>query len=300
MTGLAFDDKLDWTTGLFFFNSRSRSYYTTNFENFVASGLLPNFVADDRYSDENKSAFVHAAYHLTDKLAVSAGLRYSDEDKTTYFDHVGQITVPAPLEFGQQPFGLEGRRRLSVDRQTCSAMRRCPRASARRAPTRASRPIGQLTPIPGEEATNYEIGGKMDLFDRRLRLNGAVFYMDYDPRLFQATGAQCNAASNPDPGTPIFGGVNCPAGTDLAGTRGITPWFFYTSVPAKVKGFELEASAFLIENLMVNYSFGYNETDVDVDRGTGPTAPIGFTDESVRTQPRVNMSLGIQYGIPVG
>ncbi len=160
--------------------------------------------------------------------------------------------------------------------------------------------IGQLTPIPAEEAKNYEIGGKMDLFNRRLRLNGAVFYMDYAPRLFQATGAQCNARTNPDPGTPVFGNVNCPAGTELAGTRGISPWFFYTSVPAKVKGFELEATAFPIDDLMVNYSFGYNETDVDVDRGTGPTAPIGYTDDSVRGQPRINMSLGLQYGFAIG
>jgi iron complex outermembrane receptor protein len=299
VTGLAFDDRLDWTTGLFFFNSRSRSYYTTNFENFVASGLLPNFVADDRYSDENKSAFVHAAWHFTDKLSVSGGLRYSDEDKTTYFDHVGQITVPEPLEFGMSRTDWK----VGIDYQWTENLFSYAQVSTGfRSPGSNPRisTIGQLTPIPGEEATNYEIGGKMDLLNRRLRLNGAVFYMDYDPRLFQATGAQCNAASNPDPGTPIFGGVNCPPGTDLAGTRGITPWFFYTSVPAKVKGFELEATAFPIENLSVNYSLGYNETDVDVDRGTGAVAPIGYTDDSVRTQPRVNMSLGLQYGFAIG
>jgi len=155
---------------------------------------------------------------------------------------------------------------------------------------------GQLQPVPGEEAVNYELGAKLDLFDRRVRLNTAFFYMDYDPRLFQTIAAQCNEADDPDPGTPYFlAGGNCPPGTPLAGTTGISPWFVYTSVPAKVKGAELEAFLFPMERLAINYSFGYNFTKVDAS----PTE-IGYIDSSVFTQPKLNMSAGIQYSIALG
>ncbi|MEJ1965083.1 MAG: TonB-dependent receptor [Gammaproteobacteria bacterium] len=295
LSGLAFGERLDWTTGLFFYNSRSRSYYTTNFESFVAAGLLTNFVADDRYADKNKSAFVHATYKLTDRLSLSGGLRYSDENKENIFDHVGQIVVTDPLKFGASRTDWK----IGADyRFTDNVFGYAQASTGFRSPGSSPRisTIGQLQSIPGEEAVNYEIGGKVDLFEHRLRLNGAVFYMDYDPRLFQATGAQCNAASNPDPGIPLLGGGLCPAGTALAGTRGISPWFFYTSVPATVQGLELEATASPIENLTVNYTFGYNETDVKVDSVT----TIGFVDDSVRTQPKINMSAGLQYAWKIG
>jgi iron complex outermembrane receptor protein len=114
--------------------------------------------------------------------------------------------------------------------------------------------------------------------------------------LFQTLATQCNLASDPDPGQPYFlAGGNCPAGTPLAGTTGISPWFVYTSVPAKVKGLELEASVFPLDRLAFNYSFGYNFTKVDA-----ASTQIGYTDSSVFNQPKINMSAGLQYAIPVG
>jgi iron complex outermembrane receptor protein len=294
------NDKLDWTAGLFFFNSKSRAYNTTNFEAFAALGILPNFTADDRYTSENKSAFVHVNYQFTDKLSASAGLRYTDEDKSNIFNHIGQIVIPDPLEFGQSRVDYNA----VVDYKfTDEIFAYASIASGFRSPGVTPRVStrGQLQSISGEEVTSYELGVRFDLFDRRLRVNPTIFYMDYDPRLFSTTATQCNLASDPNPGTPYFlAGGNCPAGTPLAGTVGISPWFVYVSVPAKVKGAELELTAEPIDRLAINYSFGYNFTKVGVDRGpiTSP-APLGFTDTSVFVQPKVNMSAGIQYGIPL-
>ena len=295
LNGLLLNDKLDWTAGLFFYNSRSRAYNTTNFEAFAALGVLPNFVADDRYSSENKSAFVHLNYAFTDKLSVSTGLRYTDESKTNTFNHIGQITIADPLEFGDSRVDYNA----VIDYKfTDSLFAYASVASGFRSPGVTPRisTVGQLQSIPGEEAINYELGMKVDLFDHKLRVNPTVFYMDYDPRLFQTTAAQCNLASDPNPGTPYFlAGGTCPPGTPLAGTTGISPWFVYVSVPAKVKGAELELTATPIERLAINYSFGYNFTKVDVD---SPTI-LGYTDTSVFVQPKINMSAGIQYGIPL-
>jgi iron complex outermembrane receptor protein len=299
LSGLLLNDKLDWTAGLFYFSSKSRAYNTTNFEAFAALGVLQNFVADDRYTSENKSAFVHANYQFTDKLSASAGLRYTDEDKTNTFNHIGQFSVPKPLEFGDSRIDYNA----VVDYKfTDQVFGYASIASGFRSPGVTPRvsTIGQLQSIPAEEVVSYEMGMRFDLLDHRLRVNPTIFYMDYDPRLFQATAAQCNLASDPNPGTPYFlAGGNCPAGTPLAGTVGISPWFVYLSVPAKVKGAELELTAEPIDRLAINYSFGYNFTKVGVARGTTPVAPLGFTDSSVFVQPKVNMSAGIQYGIPL-
>ncbi|MFS8665063.1 MAG: TonB-dependent receptor, partial [Limnochordales bacterium] len=37
---------------------------------------------------------------LTERLALSGGLRYTDEKKSNTFAHYGQIVVPEPLVFG--------------------------------------------------------------------------------------------------------------------------------------------------------------------------------------------------------
>jgi iron complex outermembrane recepter protein len=300
LSGLMLDDKLDWTAGLFFFNSKSRAYNTNNFEGFVKFGALPDFVADDRYTSENKSAFVHANYAFTDKLSASAGLRYTDESKTNTFNHIGQFVVDKPLEFGDSRIDYNA----VLDYKFADGVfGYASIASGFRSPGVTPRisTIGQLQAITGEEVTSYEMGLKLDLFNRRLRVNPTLFYMDYDPRLFSATATQCNLANDPNPGTPYFlGGGTCPAGTPLANTPGLSPWFVYISVPAKVKGAELELTAEPIDRLQINYSFGYNFTKVDVARGplTSP-APLGYTDSSVFVQPKVNMSAGIQYGIPL-
>ncbi|MGQ0836907.1 MAG: TonB-dependent receptor [Gammaproteobacteria bacterium] len=57
------------------------------------------------------------------------------------------------------------------------------------------------TPFDPEEATNYEIGVKTDLFNRRVRLNADIFTMDYENLQVTQTNAAClcnitdNAAS---------------------------------------------------------------------------------------------------------
>ena len=58
-----------------------------------------------------------------------------------------------------------------------------------------------ITPFDPESATNYELGVKADLFDRRLRINADVFTMDYEDLQVTQTNAAClcnltdNAAS---------------------------------------------------------------------------------------------------------
>ena len=95
------NQRLGWTTGLFYFDSESRAYNTTEFEAFNYTGGLLNFVANDGYTTENKSAFVHVTYDFTERLRVSGGARYTDESKTNTFDHGPALNrSDVPLIFG--------------------------------------------------------------------------------------------------------------------------------------------------------------------------------------------------------
>ena len=165
----------------------------------------------------------------------------------------------------------------------------------------------QLQPLDGEQVTNYEIGAKLEMFDKKLRINSAVFYMDYSKRLTQVTARECALVNNGvDPGTPVFGlGATdpCPAGTpsgDLplsAGSaRNGTSWFYYMQAPGKVKGFETEISVFPVRNLMLNTSIGYNEFTGDQKDKTA----INYRDPSSVLQPKWNLNAGAQYAFLLG
>ncbi len=154
----------------------------------------------------------------------------------------------------------------------------------------------QLQPLSGEEVTNYEIGSKLELFDRKLRINTAVFFMDYSKRLLQVTATQCNLPGSATPGNPYFlAGGTCPAGTPAAGTTGTT-WFYYTQAPGEVKGFEAEIVANPIRGLQLNASVGNNLFTGDQT----DTTKNDYRDSSALLQPRWNISAGGQYAVNLG
>jgi iron complex outermembrane receptor protein len=290
LSGVTFGDRLDWTAGVFYFNAHSRAYNTANF---VTFGL--KFVADDRFTSENKSTFIHLNYKLTDSLSVSGGGRYSDETKTNLFQHIGLVPI-TNVDFGGKHsdymIGLDYQAtdRLFFYGQTATGFQ-----SAGVTPRVFT--LGQIQSLPGEEVRNYEIGAKVDMFDRKLRVNSAVFYMDYSKRLVNTPATQCNLVTDPNPGTPYFlsPGQPCPAGTPRAGTNG-SPWFLYQNAPGKVKGFESEILAFPAANLAFNASVGYNKFE---GRQQNRLAP-NFRDDSALLQPEWNLSAGVQYGLNLG
>jgi hypothetical protein len=81
------------------FLDSSRAYNTIRAFNYTG-GLL-NFVANDGYTTDNESVFVHVTYDFTERLRVSGGARYTDEAKTNTFDHGPALNrSDVPLIFG--------------------------------------------------------------------------------------------------------------------------------------------------------------------------------------------------------
>jgi len=98
----------------------------------------------------------------------------------------------------------------------------------------------QIAPNPDAESYdpetlwNYEMGVKTDLLDRRLRLNAAMFYMDWSD--LQVAFQENLINSNGD--FILFGGVD-------------------NAESATSKGAEISATALLTENIIMNFNVGY-------------------------------------------
>jgi iron complex outermembrane recepter protein len=129
-------------------------------------------------------------------------------------------------------------------------------------------PCDQILPFNPETLTTYEIGFKADLFDRRARINGAVFYNDYKDIIFILSA--------------------CPS----------SPCIRPTNVgEAKVKGFELETTLYPVDGLTIDGSLSYIKVNYDDDS----VAAAGLQgDETFPYTPDWTYSFGIQYDADVG
>lgn len=292
LSGTLLDNQaLEWTVGAFYFDSESRAYNTTEFGAFDWSGLLVNFVANDFYTTTNKSVFVHLDYQLTERFAVSGGLRYSEEEKTNIFDHrPGNLPVIGPIPFNDTRYDWK----VSADYQLNNNIFLYGQvATGFRSAGFTPRifTLGQLQPVPPEEVMTYEIGAKVELWDGRITANSAIFMSDYDPRLIQVGGvSQCASPIDRNPEPFFLQGGFCPTGTALAGSTGL-PWFYYSNAPGAIEGFETEIRVIPAENVDVNFTLGYNTYENDE---TNPTRPT-YRHPSALLQPEWNLSGGAQY-----
>jgi iron complex outermembrane receptor protein len=286
LSGLALNDKLEWTTGLFTYESDSHLGGFVTLPQLTPAVIPSNFAQDDYFTNTTDSAFVHGVYDITDKLSFTAGVRWTDEAKTYGFSHY--FVVPEPLTYGEENIDYKVSLDYQYDDETLVYLMS---STGFRSVGANPRPftIGQLQPFPGEELTAYELGIKTDLFNNSLRVNTAFFINDYDPRATGAFGRQCNLVTDPDPG-PRYDGVNiCPAGTPMAGTPGAF-WFDQITTSGEAKGAEVEVTWNPLDFLSINGTWGYYDYEPDA----GPGEP-GFLHPDYLEQPQYSWSLGGQY-----
>jgi iron complex outermembrane recepter protein len=298
LSGEVFEEKMDWTAGLYRYDAKSRlgGYVTLP----AFSFFLPDFNENDHFTTASNSAFVHGAYHFTDAFSVNAGVRYTDEKKVYQFDHSPYLLVTTPLKYGSNHTDWK----FSADyRFSPQVMVYASAATGFRSDGSQPRPFTpgqQKETVPAEKLVAYEVGIKTDLLDRRLRMNLSVFQDDYDPRVVLSPGTQCNFASNPNPG-PVFRGLTgstCPAGTEVGDSANKTgsPWFAYGSAPGKDRGAELEVTATPIDNLDISATLSFFDFKSGAPRLTPTGQPNNvYVDPSFEVQAKMSGSLGMQY-----
>jgi iron complex outermembrane recepter protein len=232
---------------------------------------------------ETMAAFANLEWHLSDALTLGAGARYSDEQKDyTYLRHNSDNTdVVDPMGYNGLVAGLnastatfKGDRtdwRVHLDYQfTPDIMTYLQTSTGYKGGGVNPRPFipPQTLSFEPETLTAYEIGLKTSLFDRRMRLNLAAFFNDYED--IQLTLSAC-----PTPPCALPANVGS----------------------AEVKGFELEAEIHPTDNWGIDASASW--LDFEYTEITNPASNITLNMTTPYT-PESKWSLGTQYEIPLG
>jgi iron complex outermembrane receptor protein len=176
LLGTAFDDRLDWIVGAYYFTETGTQTFTDLFFVQAFNLTVPLPVTNYTMRTRSYAGFAQGTYAFTDQLSFTAGLRYTKEKKriagvkatpfanrteygawTPKFSFDYQIT-PDVLVFASASRGFKagGYQGLSGDA------------------------ISLATPFDEEHAWSYELGTKADVWDRRLRINATAFFMKLD------------------------------------------------------------------------------------------------------------------------
>jgi iron complex outermembrane recepter protein len=288
------------TVGAFYLDQKGT--YTARVDlNYVAP-VIDFIHGPDTTPSTTKAAFATATIHPSDKLSFTGGLRFTQDKKDyTYFRSNPDGSVPNPaLCFANPPGGsvvaypncilagifnvtgtFEGDRtdwRVVADYKfTDTTMAYASVSTGFKGGGVNPRPFvaDQRLPFNPETLTTYEAGLKTDLFDRRLRLNGAVFLNKYEDITLGKT--VCPESSLPTP---------CLRPSNI-GTADVT-------------GFELEAQFYPVDGVMIDASASILDFEYTSPASNGLLAGTGIPASGIAPYtPEENFSIGAQYDRPV-
>ena len=282
LTGTSLADRFDWTTGVFYYSADSSNYGT----GILYPGVLYAQEGIDTQEATNWAAFVHGVYHVTDQLSVTAGIRYTDDEKNAEisrynFDGTDRLPVPGlttltspvPVDVAETNWSPL----LSVDYQVNDdLMVFATYSTGFRGGGFSPRPSNalQVTPFNSEELDNYEVGFKSELLDNRLRLNGNAFFSVYsDQQLFR---------------------------TELDPSGAL--WFHQINTgEAEIWGLEAEFLAEPADNLFVEGSAGYLHYEVTDTGDSGLCVEFANGDPCYAPRtPEFTAAIGVSYEFDLG
>jgi iron complex outermembrane receptor protein len=291
LTGSAFNERLHYTLGAYYYNEKAEDLARIN----LASGLYgategilpdPTRVAVDLVFDQyvnietdSYAAFGEFSYDVTDRLTAIVGLRYTDETKVMEAYELrlasgAYIVDPAELEviYGRYPlkeswsdtsprFGLNYQ--VSHDVFAYATVSKGFKSGSFNG--RATATSSEIAPFNPEIVWNYEGGMKFELFDRRLVINTAAFWMDY---------------------------------TDIQVTVNRTPAnFVENAAEATIKGVELEFNAMPTPGFLLEGAVGL----LDAEYTLIGDANLPITKDSALIRaPDVTANLGASYTFNIG
>lgn len=170
------DGKASWQIGAYYFNS--------DFAVTTDAGFNKGTV---RHKNTAWAVFGQGAYQVTDAFKVTAGVRWTDDDKD--MEIYGTPTTVSVSD-SQVSWDLSGFYALSDDVSVYAKV-----ARGFRGPSIQGRDYvfsGTSSVAQSETILSWEAGVKSELLDRRVRLNGAVFTYTIDDPQFTAVGGANN------------------------------------------------------------------------------------------------------------
>ncbi len=252
----------------------------------------------DETPSTSKALFANITLRPTPDLSITGGLRYSDETKDyVYFRRNPDYTFPDGFDCFVNPdvglfaspncllvgfVGTEGNfadsrldwRIVADYRFSDQLLAYASVATGFKGGGVNPRPFvpDQALPFDPETLTTYEVGFKADFADRRVRLNGAVFYNEYEN--IQGTQLVCPESSLPFP---------CLRPANVGS--------------AEMKGFELETQIFPVDGLTLDGSIAYIDFEYTSPLdGAGNLVGSSIPGTAVTPYtPELTYAVGIQY-----
>lgn len=303
--GSAFGDRLSWLIGGYYFDERITDYNQTR----ILSGLyaaleaLPfrigplggagnpaNISLDvdiDQYlypKNESWAIFTQESYRLTDRLSLTAGMRFNREHKT-----IDAVSTRVNAGVYILPPGTRLERewdswtpKVSLEFQaTADALLYLSYARGFKAGGFNPRPqtVAEFAAYDPEEVATYETGFKTDWLARRLRLNGAVFYSRYeDLQLY----------------------YNVPAGVqDCPSNQGSGCFITNNAARVDITGAELELTARPIPDFDLSAGIGYIHNEFkEIDPILLSQGFIDF-DSQIPKTPEWSANVAAEYRVPL-
>jgi iron complex outermembrane recepter protein len=202
---------LDWTAGVFYFSERT--VYASQQDLWYAEGPgVLDFIQDDPITAHDKAAYLHTVWHLTSKLDVTLGTRYTSQDKTYNYVRLNPDGTPATELFGTLNGASaryqDGRGDYRGDiayHLTDQLMTYAQVSTGFKGGGVDPRPfyVQQAVPFAPESLTTYEVGIKSTWFDNRLRVNLDGYSSQY--KNIQLTLPDCAGVA----GIPASAGIPC-------------------------------------------------------------------------------------------
>ena len=278
MQGLALDDRLKYTMGLYYFEETT---FEDNPQSFAfpalfAYGGLPAgtqaflcqgscFGKDTKLSAPlfkygadvaSTAAYGQFTYSATDQLDVTLGLRYTQDKKDSFLENStilrneGIAKVEDSASWTNFSPSLNFNYMFNDDVSGYFSWSQGYRSGGYNA--RASVSGSFQSPFDEENITSYELGLKSEWFDSRLRFNAAVFMYQYDDRQTTQFVASTGGASSQ-----------------------IT-----NAGESEAKGFELEITALPLPGLMIMANYGFVDTNTKEYISTTPNPISGFSGQT--------------------
>ena len=278
--GLSLNGLVDWIVGAYYYHDDSEridtfpmgenwSYYET-----TTSAVD---VSASRYYSDAVAVFGQAEVHLSDALTLTLGARYSHDTKRA--DQSGATTDPG-LPLISVPFSTSNKiTSSSFDPRVVIDYKISGDASIY-ASFSTGYKGGGFQYIPFTEAvanttfrpetlTAYEAGFKTDWLNRKLRVNGAVFWYDYkDLQVARILGTVSSA-------TPLID----------------------NAASSTIKGLELEVTAHPTDSTTLGFSYGYLDAKYN---DFVYNASIDFSNTRMVRAPEHSFSVYAEQSIALG
>ncbi len=234
------DGPLSWQVGFYYFDTE-----------FDVSTFGPGFppLTTLRHANDSWALFGQMSYDLTDRLNLTGGVRYTEDDRSleALLLPPGVTVNPTSVSDDDFSWDVSGLYRLTDGFNLYARV-----ARGFRGPTIQGRDIafaafsGAVDPqtvATSETILSYEAGVKSEFLDNRARLNATGYYYTVDNQQFSIIGGASNSNQV----------INAAEGIG---------W-----------GFEVDAEALLTDNFFVAAGFSYNNTEINDP--TLATAPCG-------------------------